>query len=175
MSKVLSALTRVLQNIIRVETIVSHKSNEGKSLATIDIDGNESEYFPVWQLASSFKKHWVPITSGEQVIVFFPFGNTSKGYLFRSGFSTACSEPTGSNATTEVITYSDGTRVSFDVANSTLSVDCKGSITIKCTTDVTINADSCNINSDLNINGSITCENIAASGVITDSDGNNGA
>lgn len=174
--KALSYLKQNLKNLVRLEVIVSHKSAEGKSLATIDIDGEESEYFPVWQIANGFKKHWIPLRSGEQVLALFPFGNTSKGYLLRSGFSSNAKEPSGADANTEIIEYADGTRISYNASSSELSINCIGDVTINAQGAITFNAPSFTFNGDLKVDGSTTnTGDITAGGVITDSDGNNGA
>ena len=119
----LAELKRKLKNIVYIASIVSTKSAEGKALATVSVgEDEESEFFPVLSLSSSFKKHWIPIRANEQVIVLHPFGNANKGYLIRGIFFKSSKEPTGANDTTEVMEFEDGARFTYDTSTGLFQV-----------------------------------------------------
>jgi len=119
----IAELKRKLKNIVYIASIVSTKSSEGKSLATVRVgEDEESDFFPLLSFSSTFKKHWIPIRKDEQVIVLHPFGNANKGYLIRGIFFKDSKEPIGANDTTEVMEFEDGARFSYDVSTGTLLV-----------------------------------------------------
>lgn len=116
----IAELVRKLKNMVRVTSIVT--PTEGKALATIKIGDDESIPFPVLSFANSFKKHWIPIRKGEQVLVVFPFGNANKGFIVRSIFWKKLKEPSGADKDTEIVEYEDGARFEYSVKTSTLKV-----------------------------------------------------
>jgi len=120
-------LKRKVKNIIRVTSILSTQSEEGRALATVRVgESEESAYFPVLNFANSFKRHWTPTREREQVVVFHPFGNANKGYILRGLFYSNLSEPKGADNDTEIVEFEDGTRIEYNSKESTLKVFVKG-------------------------------------------------
>lgn len=115
-------------------------------------------------------KHQHPYSIGEQVVIVFDpeSSNLNEGWVLGSPYSSIDTPPQTS-PTVETAVFSDGTVVSMDTANSNLSVNCPGTVTVKAETirlqgsTVTITADTLGINgtnttfggssSNLNING----------------------
>lgn len=121
----LAEVWRRVGNIVRFGTVTDTKSADGKALARIKIGHRVSDFLPVMNFGNSYKRHWIPVRPGEQVVVFAPFGD-SGGVVLRSIFNRKCREPSGANDTTEVIEYEDGTRISYDTSANELKVDCVG-------------------------------------------------
>lgn len=170
----LAEFKRLISNLIAVGTITQVRSLEGKALARVKVMDMETDWLPVASLSNTFKKHWIPVRVKEQCIVLRPFGDSSSGFIIRSIFSRGAKEPSGADANTEIIEYSDGTRLKYSTSTGHLSIDCVGSVTIKAQS-VIIEAPT-KIIGDLAVEGAITTGgNITAGGVITDSDGNGGA
>ena len=93
--------------------------------------------------SNSFKTHFIPARVGEQVVVISPFGEANGGFILRSIFNTSSKEPSGSNNTTEVIEYEDGTRFSYDTKAKKLTANCVGDIELVAR-NITIKADNTN-------------------------------
>jgi len=132
----LTELKRRLENIVQVGSISETKMKDGKALARVILDEDEEErrvtrFLPVVSLANSYGKVWFPLRVDEQVLVISPFGNANSGFIIRSIFNRNCKEPDGSNGHTAIITFEDGTKISYDSKAKHLSFDCVGDITLK--------------------------------------------
>ncbi|MCG3658601.1 phage baseplate assembly protein V [Aliarcobacter butzleri] len=123
----LSELKRRLENIIQIGTVDATKNQEGKALARVVVhdvgeDKRVTDFLPVLSLANSFFRVFIPIRVGEQVLVISPFGDTNKGFIFRSIFNKGCKEPSGANENKTIIEFEDGAIISYDTKSSTLEV-----------------------------------------------------
>jgi len=107
-------LKRQIDNIVNYGTVTQTKMNEGKALARVKIFERETDWLPVVSISNSFKKHFIPVRVGEQVVVFSPFGDASSGFILRSIFNKGCKEPSLANDSMEVIKYEDGTVITYD-------------------------------------------------------------
>lgn len=150
----LAEIKRLLANIVSIGTVSQTKSDDGKALVKVKIIDRETDFLPLVSFSNGFKRHFIPARIGEQVVVFSPFGEASSGFVIRSIFNTAVKEPNGSNNTTEVIEYEDGTKFSYDTASKTLKVECVGLINVVCK-NATITADTTKITSEVEIVGSL--------------------
>ncbi|DAB40803.1 MAG TPA: hypothetical protein CFH81_00405 [Sulfurovum sp. UBA12169] len=164
----IAEIKRRIANIIAFGTVSQVKSGDGKALVRVKVMDLETDWLPVSSLSNGFKKHWIPTTVGEQCIVLRPFGESSSGIVFRSIFNRGEKEPAGADESTEIIEYSDGTRVSYSTASGALNVECVGVVTIKAAS-VVIDAPT-TFKQDVTADGNIT-----AGGSVTDSDGDGGA
>lgn len=158
MSWGVAELKRKLKNLVRVTSIVT--PTEGKALATVKIGDDESIEFPVLSFANSFKKHWIPIRRDEQVLVVFPFGNANKGYIFRGIFHKGLREPSGADASTEVIEYEDGARFTYSTKDGELKVTGVKTLTLVVenlnVTGVTVFNNDVQVKSTLDVDGDIS-------------------
>ncbi|CAM3514084.1 phage baseplate assembly protein V [Arcobacter aquimarinus] len=123
----LSELKRRLENIIQIGTVDATKNQEGKALARVvvhdvGVDKRVTDFLPVLSLANSFFRVFIPIRVGEQVLVISPFGDTNKGFIFRSIFNKGCKEPNGASENKTIIEFEDGAIISYDTKSSTLEV-----------------------------------------------------
>ena len=137
----------------------------------------ESDFLPVVSFSNSFKKHFVPVRVGEQVVMFSPFGDASSGFIIRSIFNKGAKEPSLANEHTEVIEYEDGTVISYDTVAKELKVNASDKITIVCKA-ATITADTVDITAttsntgDVTVNGNLTVNgDVSSTGSISDSVG----
>jgi len=132
----LSELKRRLENIVQVGTVSETKSIDGKALARVvlDDDGEDKRvtaFLPVFSIANSFMRVWIPTRVGEQVTLISPFGNANAGFIVRSIFNRGCKEPSGANEHTAVMEFEDGTVFSYDTKAKLLKLECVGDIVIK--------------------------------------------
>lgn len=154
-------ILRLISNICLFGTVSETKSADGYALAKVKIDDRVTDFFPVLSQANSFKKHFIPIRVGEQVMVICPYGEANIGLVLRSVFNKNSKEPTGSNNEREVITYEDGTTIFYDTKLKELNIEAVGMINITCK-EATIKADTVDITAttsntgDVSIKGSLS-------------------
>jgi len=170
-------LLRRLNNLVTIGTITESKSVNGLALARVNILDRVTDFLPVLQMANSFKTHAIPIRPGEQVIVLQLFGNGDSGVILGSIFNKGQKEPAGYSDTREVITYSDGTTISYDEVSKTLDVDAVNAININCK-NATVVSDAISITAatshegDISIDGKLNVTgNISTDGTVTDMKG----
>jgi len=173
-----SEILRRLNNIVSIGSIIESKSVDGLALARVKIGERVTDFFPMLQQSSSFKRSARPIRVGEQVMVLSPFGDGDFGVILGSLFNKSAKEPDGSSDVREVFEYEDGTKIYYDTKTKTLSVDAVGTVNIICK-KATVTADSAEINAPTTINGnlSVTGEvsaggSIKTGGTVTDAKGN---
>jgi len=173
----LAELKRLINNIVSFGTISQTKSADGKALARVKVMDRETDFLPVVSFSNSFKKHFIPVRVGEQVVMFSPFGEASGGFIIRSIFHKVANEPSLANEHTEVMEYEDGTVITYDTQAKELKINASDKITIICkaasvtanTVDITATTTN---NGDVNINGNVTVTgDISSSGSISDSVG----
>lgn len=157
----LAELKRLINNIVCFGTVSQTKSVDGKALARVKVMDRETDFLPVVSFSNSFKKHFIPVRVGEQVVMFSPFGEASGGFIIRSIFNKRAKEPSLANEHTEVMEYEDGTVISYDTKAKELKVNASDKITIICKA-ATVTADTVDITAttsntgDVTINGSLT-------------------
>ena len=161
----IAELVRKLKNIVRVTSIVT--PTEGKALATVKVGDDESIAFPVVSFANSFKKHWIPIRKGEQVVVVFPFGNANKGFIIRSIFWKKLKEPSGADKDTEIVEYEDGARFEYSVKTSNLKVTGVKVILVKSADEITLESKKITLDGEVEIT-----KNLKVGKKISDEKGN---
>ena len=162
---------RLIGNLFQVGTITQTKSADGKALAKVKVLDRETEFFPVVSFSNTFKKKCEPIRVNEQAIVFCPFGEANSGFIIRGLFNVDCKEPGGANANKEVVTYEDGTTISYDTASKELLVDAAGMVKVICK-NAEVTADTITINSTSTHNGDVTINgNLSVSKLISGQDG----
>lgn len=136
----LAELKRQINNIVCFGTISQTKSADGKALARVKVMDRETDFLPVVSFSNSFKKHFIPVRVGEQVVMFSPFGEASGGFVIRSIFNKSAKEPTAANEHTEVVEYEDGTVITYDTSSKKLDLNCVGDITVKAGGNIKIEA-----------------------------------
>jgi phage baseplate assembly protein V len=174
----LAELKRLINNIVCFGTISQTKSSAGQALARVKVMDRETDFLPVVSFSNSFKKHFIPVRVGEQVVMFSPFGEASGGFIIRSIFNKSAKEPILANEHTEVMEYEDGTVITYDTKAKELKINASDKITIICK-GATVIADSVDITAttsntgDVTINGNLTVAgDVSSSGNISDSAGN---
>lgn len=161
----LAELKRLINNIVCFGTISQTKSADGKALARVKVMDRETDFLPVVSFSNSFKKHFIPVRVGEQVVMFSPFGEASGGFVIRSIFNKSAKEPAAANEHTEVVEYEDGTVITYDTQAKELKINASDKITIICKA-ATVTADTVDITAttsntgDVTINGSLTVSNL---------------
>lgn len=134
--KNINDVLRQVKNLISVGTVT--EVDASKSLAKVDILGRETDFLPVVQRANSFKREFIPVRVGEQVVVLCPDGDSDFGTILGSIFNQGCKEPSGSGQTIEITEYEDGTKVSYDVSAKELKIEATNKITIIASGDVDV-------------------------------------
>lgn len=173
----LAELQRLINNIVSFGTISQTKSADGKALARVKVMDRETDFLPVVSFSNSFKKHFIPVRVGEQVVMFSPFGEASGGFVIRSIFNKSAKEPAAANEHTEVVEYEDGTVITYDTKAKELKINASDKITIICKA-ATVTADTVDITAtttntgDVTINGNLSVSgDVSSSGTISDSKG----
>lgn len=122
----LEGLQKKVDNLIQIGTITEvHPEN---ALARVTLLNRVTQFLPVLSTANSFKKHYIPPKVNEQVLVVSPYGNFNHGFILRGIFNKKCKENV--EIDTEIIEYSDGTKIRYDSKNSKLELDLKKDISI---------------------------------------------
>jgi phage baseplate assembly protein V len=153
-------LRRSINNIVCFGTVSQTKSTDGKALVRIKVMKRETDFLPVISFSNSFKKHFIPVRVGEQVVMFSPFGEANGGFILRSIFNKNAKEPALANEHTEVMEYEDGTVISYDTKAKELKINASDKITIICKA-ATVTADTVNVTA--------TTVDVAADSVTVDS------
>lgn len=154
-------ILRLISNICLFGTVSETKSDAGYALARVKIDDRVTDFFPILSQSNTFKKHFIPIRVGEQVMVICPYGEANIGLVLRSVFNKNSKEPEGSSNEREVITYEDGTTIFYDTKLKELNIEAVGMINITCK-EATIKADTVDITAttsntgDVSIKGSLS-------------------
>ncbi|CUV65230.1 putative baseplate assembly protein V [Sulfurovum sp. enrichment culture clone C5] len=137
--------------------------NVDTASAKVEVNGRETDTIPVLMIATKFKRHFIPLAPGDQVAI---SGEIDAGHVTGSFFHDGVPIPSGVSETREVIEYSDGTRIVYDIESHILEIT---GANISIQNDVSVGG-------NLTVGGNIeNGGNITSAGVITDSDGNNGA
>jgi len=160
----LAELQRRINNLVQFGEIHSSQSEEGKMLATAIVDGRVTDTLPVLSIGNPFKRHFLPMRTGEQVVVISPFGNGDYGFILRNIFSKMCKEPIGGDQNTEIIEYEDGARFSYNTQTKVLAFSTTG--------EVNIHATTLNVVGETNFTGGVNIEGaLSVSKTITDEKG----
>lgn len=157
-------LLRKLGNIAAVGTI--SEVVEAKALVRVTLLDRVTDLLPVLMFANTFKKHFVPLRVGEQVIVISPYGEASSGFVIRGIFNRGCREPELANDTTEVMEFEDGTVVLYDTKAKVLFLNCVQDIKVVAGGKIEIKCPSVSIEGNVNVIG-----NLKVSGTIEDAKG----
>jgi phage baseplate assembly protein V len=156
----LSELERRINNICQLGTIVSAYTTQRPNdhldyalYAKVDIQGRVTDFFPVFSQQGEFKKSYIPPYVGEQVMVFCPNGNASKGYILRGIFDKD-SEPIKHNSDdrlTEYHKYKDGTKINVDLKNKIISLDTPNDVKVKTSKTFTFKAKNASLDKKGNL------------------------
>lgn len=103
-----------LDNLIQAGIVV--QADASNALVKVDMLGVETDWLPMLMQANSFKKHWVGLRVGEQVVV------VAGRYVLGSIYNTSQREPAGASNHTDITEYEDGTRIIYDSAVKSLNV-----------------------------------------------------
>lgn len=90
-------LIRRIDNIVQIGTVCEIKSDQGKALARVDINGRVTDFLPVLLWNSDHLKVWLPIRIGQQVSVLHPFGDGNFGLILPGIYHKRNKEPEGAN------------------------------------------------------------------------------
>ncbi len=91
-----------------------------RAKARVKVGDRETDEIPVLMIATRFKRHFIPLSEGDQVRV---LGGLDGGSVDLDGyFGGDVPVPAGVNDHTEVAEYSDGTRITYDTSSSTHTV-----------------------------------------------------
>jgi len=141
-----------LDNLIQAGTVV--ESDVNRALVKVNVLGAVSDWLPILMQANSFKKHWVGLRVGMQVVVL------ANRYVLGSIYNKDCAEPAGATDSTDIQDYEDGTRIVYDSQAKTLTIDAVGDILIKAinakidVAKAVVVADSVDVQStDIKLNG----------------------
>jgi phage baseplate assembly protein V len=111
--------------------------------ARVAVDDLTTDYLPVIQMASEFKRKFEPIRVKEQCIILAPYGDINAGVILRGLYYSAFPAPEVSE-TKEITVFEDGTKISYDSKASELMVDVVKSVKIICKT-VTVDCEDATV------------------------------
>lgn len=115
---------------------------EGLGVVRVDYLGTITPFIPYLAVANSFKTHFIPPRVGEAVIL-CDFGGAK--VAIPSIFNHDFKEPNGASSTKEIITYEDGTTLSYDTSTSTLEITSPKIININVQNDINITCKNANL------------------------------
>ncbi|MEN4053781.1 phage baseplate assembly protein V [Sulfurimonas sp. NWX79] len=153
-------LIRRLNNVVSLGTITESKSSDGLALARVKIGERVTDFLPMLQQSSSFKRCATPIRAGEQVVVLFPQGEGDFGIILGSLFNKGAKEPAGYSEAKEVCEFEDGTVISYDSNAKKLTVNVAANVevvaqTVNITATTTHTGDV-SVAGNLSVDGSIS-------------------
>lgn len=142
MDATLAELTRLLQNLIRLGTIVEVDGDRARVAS-----GKLTTDWLLWltSRAGNAATWWQP-SVGEQVLLLSPGGDLAAGVILPALYSDQHPAPSLDPAM-RLTTYPDGASVSYNSATHTLDINLPaGTINIDAAAGVTINASDGNVN-----------------------------
>jgi phage baseplate assembly protein gpV len=114
---------------------------DGKVLeAKVLVDGRLTNWLPVKTQSSSFLKEHIPVSSGDQVIVFNPFGNNEDGFIDRNISYEKLVLPKDIDENIYYQEFRDGTKYTHDILKKTITLDTSLNINITTSKDVKLKA-----------------------------------
>ncbi len=131
----MSELARRLANLIRLGSI--KEVNYSNAKARVEIGDLVTDWLPWVTGRAGDTKDWHPVDIGEQVVVLAPSGDLSQGVILPALYKENAPSNSGDKHTT---VYKDGSTVSFDRSNGTITADFKGDANIKVAGKVNIEA-----------------------------------
>ncbi|MBC7952236.1 MAG: phage baseplate assembly protein V [Rhodospirillaceae bacterium] len=117
----LSQILQWMANLIRFG-VVDAVGQDGEHASVSFAPGQSTAMLPVFATSAGHARHHNPIKAGEQVAVLSPNGELGGGAILRGLHSAANPQPSDS-LTADVLTYPDGTTISYDWAAHRLVVD----------------------------------------------------
>lgn len=105
--------------------------SDNRSLVKVKIYDRVTKLLPVMMFANDMKKVWSPPKVGQQVVV---LGEKHSDGVVISGaiYYQECQEPAGANPNTDIIEYTDGTRIEYDTTSSKLKIKAVGDVEMNC-------------------------------------------
>lgn len=145
----LNDLARRLANIIRLGQIFAINYETAK--ARVKTGQLETDWLP-WVVSNSGNnKNWNPPEIDEQVIVLSPCGELNQGIILPSLYRGLTP---GNSGNIQNITFADGSKISFDRTGGNLSLDIKGSATIKVLGNAEIEGANITLKGNVSLGGS---------------------
>ncbi|TKC83460.1 phage baseplate assembly protein V [Trinickia terrae] len=128
-------IQRLIRNLIRKGRVidVDFDSKPPKCRVAVgeaDDDGLQTNWIPWVSLAAGETREWLPLSKGEQVVLFGPMGDFAQGVAVRGFFSDEFPAPDHS-PNTHTRTYGDGARISYDYATHALTADLPADATVR--------------------------------------------
>ena len=166
-------ILRRIGNIVSLGTVTESKSADVLALARVKIGERVTDFLPMMQHSSSYKRSAAPIRPGEQVVVLFPQGEGDFGIILGSLFNKGSKEPDGYSDTKEVCEFEDGTLISYDSAAKKLTVNVAATVevvakTVNITATTTHTGDV-SLQGNLSVSGTVDAGgNISTGGTVTD-------
>lgn len=153
---------RVQANLIRVGVVA--EVDVAARRAKMRMAGLTTDWLP-WGVARAGRTRTASApTIGEQRLVFSPFGDSAQGVIGQAIYQDDHDAPTES-ADEDVTEYPDGTRVGYDSASNTLTIDVAGAgnviitcqqATVKAATSVTLDTPTTHCTGALIVDGTAT-------------------
>lgn len=82
-------LSELMRRVERMVVVTTVTARSGKKVKVAWADGVESDWLTLAQLGSKDQKFWIPQNAGDQVVVFSPGGDTTKGIVYPGPFAGA--------------------------------------------------------------------------------------
>lgn len=141
----MAEITRRLDNLVQIGTVVETKASEGRALARVNINGRVTDFLPVLTVNNDFVKVWIPIRVKEQVAVLSPFGDADFGVIVPAIYNIGNKEPAGANANNVIV----------EIGSVRIETDGQ-SVDISAPLSVNLNTPVVNMSGDLIVIGNIT-------------------
>ncbi len=156
--------SRIAQ-LISIATVIEVDCQKAK--ARVEFNKIKSSWLPWLCSFAGNASSWAPLEVGEQVVLLCPSGNLNQAVILRGLYHQQAAPPSKSEDE-HIVSFADGSSVSHNSKNSTLTINTAGTVLIKSANEVNIQSSNINLNAG---SVSINAGNIKFSGNM-DVDGN---
>lgn len=139
----LAELQRIVANMIRFGIITD--SDPATARVKVSVGGLSSDWMPWQARRAGSTKTWSEPSNGEQVLVLSPFGDLAQAVALPAFYQDSEPAPASSQAIDKVA-FADGSSVTYDADNNTLTVDVGTGNVIVNSGAATVNTETAKIN-----------------------------
>lgn len=157
--------------MLRFGNVTEIDATKGLARVSFDEDGIVSDWLPIAVKGSKANKHESWFDVGDFVACLMD-KNIEDGVILGAIYDENNTPPVG-NKDVESTTFSDGTLIKYDRANSKLIIECVGDVNVNCvnanvtaSTKVTIDSPESEFTGDVNIQGAVSANGVQSSGDI---------
>lgn len=151
----IAALSRMLENLIRVGTV--HVVDHAQARCRVTSGGLLTGWLPWFSHRAGLTSDWEPPDVGEQCLIFSPSGEVAGGFVLLGIYSSAMPAPSN-NQDEHVREYPDGARITYNHVTGALQAVGVKSALVQAYNQITIDCPQVTFTGKVNIEGLLTYE-----------------